>query len=161
MRVRQEVQAVSRQAGVTATPQASVRIRVAAGILQDSEGRVLLAERINDFNFKGLWEFPGGKIDPSEAPGACLCRELAEELGIAVTKLEYLASVEHDYPDRLVHIDFFLVTEWRDEVRPMEGQALRWVLPEDINTGEILPADIEVIEALQTRSVPRPRNRPL
>jgi 8-oxo-dGTP diphosphatase len=125
-----------------------VRIRVAAGILRDSEGRVLLAERINDLSFKGLWEFPGGKIDPSEAPEACLCRELAEELGIVVTELECLASIEHDYPDRLVHIDFFLVTEWRNEVRAMDGQALRWVRPEDINPREILPADIQVIEAL-------------
>ena len=130
-----------------------MRIQVAAGILRDNEGRVLLAERVNDLSFKGLWEFPGGKIDPSEAPEAGLCRELAEELGIAVTRLEHLASVEHDYPDRLVHIDFFLVTEWRDEVRAMDGQALRWVFPEDINPNEILPADIEVIEALQSRSL--------
>ena len=138
-----------------------MRIRVAAGILRDSEGRVLLAERVNDLTFKGLWEFPGGKINPSEAPEACLCRELAEELGIVVTKLERLASVEHDYPDRLVHIDFFLVTEWCGEVRAMDGQALRWLLPEDIDRREILPADIEVIEALQSRSLPQPRDRPL
>ena len=137
-----------------------MRIRVAAGILRDGEGRVLLAERINDISFRGLWEFPGGKIYPSEAPEAGLCRELTEELGIVVTKLERLASVEHDYPDRLVHIDFFLVTEWRDEVRAMDGQALRWVLPENINHDEILPADVEVIEAL-SRSLSQPRNRPL
>jgi 8-oxo-dGTP diphosphatase len=138
-----------------------MRIRVAAGILRDVEGRVLLAERINDISFRGLWEFPGGKIDPSEAPEAGLSRELTEELGIVVTKLERLASVEHDYPDRLVHIDFFLVTEWCDEVRAMDGQALRWVLPENINHDEILPADVEVIEALSRRSLAQPRNRPL
>ena len=130
-----------------------MRIRVAAGVLRDPEGRVLLAERLNDSSFKGLWEFPGGKIDPAEAPEAGLCRELAEELGIVVTELEPLASVEHDYPDRLVHIDFFLVTEWRGEVRPMDGQALRWVLPQDIKPSEILPADIEIIDELQTRSL--------
>jgi len=117
--------------------------------LRDSEGRVLLAERINDPNLRGLWEFPGGKIDASEASDTGLCRELAEELGIVVIELEHLASVEHDYPDRLVHIDFFLVTKWRDEVRAMDGQALRWVLPEDIDPSEILPADIEVIESLK------------
>src|SRR5690606_27597707 len=97
VRLRQEIQAVSRKAGVAATSKVPMRIQVAAGILRDNEGRVLLAERVNDLSFKGLWEFPGGKIDPSEAPEAGLCRELAEELGIAVTRLEHLASVEHDY----------------------------------------------------------------
>jgi 8-oxo-dGTP diphosphatase len=161
VRLRQEIQAVSRQARVAATSQAPVRIRVAAGILRDNEGRVLLAERINDNAFRGLWEFPGGKIDASEAPEAGLCRELAEELDIVVTKLEHLASVEHDYPDRLVHIDFFLVTEWCDEIRAMDGQALRWVRPENIDTREILPADIEIVEALTGRSLAQPRKRPL
>lgn len=152
LRLRQKIQAVPRKAGVTATSSASARIRVAAGILRDSEGRVLLAERINDLKFKGLWEFPGGKIDAFEAPEAGLCRELAEELGIVVTKLERLATVEHDYPDRHVHIDFFLVTQWRDEVRAMDGQALRWVRPEDIDPREILPADIGIIETLRSCS---------
>jgi 8-oxo-dGTP diphosphatase len=159
VRLRQKIQAVSRTTCVAAN--SSVRIQVAAGILWDNKGRVLLAERVNELHFKGLWEFPGGKIDPSEAPEAALSRELEEELGIVVTKLEHLASVEHDYPDRLVHIDFFLVTEWRDEVRAMDGQALRWVFPVDINPDEILPADIEVIETLQSRSLPQPRNRRL
>lgn len=154
VRVRQKIQAVSRKAVVADTSPAGARIpgkriQVVAGILRDSEGRVLLAERLNDSTFKGLWEFPGGKIDAPEAPESGLRRELAEELGIVVAKFERLASVEHDYPDRLVHIDFFLVTEWRDEIRPMDGQALRWVLPSDIDTREILPADVGVIDALR------------
>jgi 8-oxo-dGTP diphosphatase len=125
-------------------------VQVVAGVLRDRDGRVLLAERINDRHFKGLWEFPGGKIDAAEAPEPGLCRELAEELGIVATKFAWLASVDHDYADRLVHIDFFLVTEWRGEVRAMDGQALRWVLPSAIDSHELLPADIDVIDALRS-----------
>ena len=155
MRVRQKIQAVSRKAVVADTSAAGARIpgkriRVVAGILRDGEGRVLLAEHLNDSTFKGLWEFPGGKIDAPEALESGLCRELAEELGIVVTKFERLASVEHDYPDRLVHIDFFLVTEWRGEIRPMDGQALRWLSPAQIIKDELMPANAPLVDVLQS-----------
>ena len=125
-----------------------MRIQVVAGILRGRDGRVLLGERQNDRNFNGLWEFPGGKIDPDELPGTALVRELKEELGITATAFELLQSVDHDYADRLVHIDFFLVTEWDAEVRPLDGQALKWVLPRELRKEEILPADWPVIDLL-------------
>jgi 8-oxo-dGTP diphosphatase len=127
-----------------------MRIDVVAGILRDRDARVLLAERKNDKLFSGLWEFPGGKRHASETPEGALVRELAEELGIEVTKSERLASVDHDYVDRLVHLDFFLVTEWCGEVQPMDGQALRWLLPDDIDIQEILPADAGIIKMLRS-----------
>jgi 8-oxo-dGTP diphosphatase len=127
-----------------------MRIRVVAGILLDGDGRVLLAERQNDQPFKGLWEFPGGKADAAETPEQGLCRELAEELGIAITRFERLVSVDYDYTDRLVHIDFFLVTEWRGDVRAMDGQALRWILPEEIDERDVLPADVGVVNVLRS-----------
>jgi 8-oxo-dGTP diphosphatase len=130
-----------------------VRIQVVAGILRDGAGRVLLAERQNDHPFKGLWEFPGGKSDASETPENALQRELAEELGIEVARFEPLVSVDHDYADRLVHIDFFLVTAWRGDVRAMDGQGLRWVLPAEIDKRDVLAADVDVVDAL--RSLPR------
>ena len=122
-----------------------------AGILRDGHGRVLLAERKNDRPFSGLWEFPGGKSDADESPEVALCRELAEELGVAITAFEPLVSVDHDYTDRLVHIDFFLVTEWRADIRAMYGQALRWVLPQEIDEAEILPADVSVVDLLRSK----------
>jgi 8-oxo-dGTP diphosphatase len=127
-----------------------MRISVVAGVLRDDVGRVLLAERKNDLSFIGLWEFPGGKRNESETPEHALCRELAEELGVETRKFERLASVDHDYADRLVHIDFFLVTVWYGEVTAMGGQALRWISPEDIDVEEILPADIVVLEVLRS-----------
>ncbi|MEX2124534.1 MAG: 8-oxo-dGTP diphosphatase MutT [Woeseia sp.] len=129
-----------------------MRIEVAAAILRDRDGRVLLAERQNDPQFNGLWEFPGGKTEPSETPEMALRRELAEELGIEITTFERFVSLDHDYrlgsADRLVRIDFFLVTEWRSQVRAMNGQALRWVLPAEIKKNEMMPANIAVVDAL-------------
>jgi 8-oxo-dGTP diphosphatase len=127
-----------------------MRIRVVAGILRNVDGRVLLAERQNDRPFKGLWEFPGGKADAAETPEQALSRELAEELGIAITRFERLASVDHDYPDRLVHVDFFLVTEWRGDVRAMDGQEFRWILPAEIDKRDVLPADVDVVDLLRS-----------
>jgi 8-oxo-dGTP diphosphatase len=127
-----------------------MRILVVAGILRELDGRVLLAERKNDQPFNGLWEFPGGKTHVAEAPEQALRRELAEELDIDITQFELLVSVDHDYADRLVHIDFFLVTEWRGDIRAMDGQALRWVLPEQIDKGKVLPADVDVVDILRS-----------
>jgi 8-oxo-dGTP diphosphatase len=127
-----------------------MRIQVVAGILRGSDGRVLLAERKNDRPFKGLWEFPGGKADAAETPEQALGRELAEELGIETTQFQWLVSVDHDYADRLVHIDFFLVTEWRGEVRAMDGQGLKWLLPAEIDKADVLPADVDVVDVLRS-----------
>lgn len=124
------------------------RIHVAAGILKDRSGRVLLAERRDDRLYASYWEFPGGKIQPGETPEAALCRELTEELGIEVAAFEHFHTLEHDYPDRLVRLDFFLVTEWRHPVRPLDGQKLLWTAPADIDGERILPADLPVIDAL-------------
>ena len=127
-----------------------MRIQVVAGILRERDGRVLLAERKNDQPFKGLWEFPGGKTHAAETPEQALRRELAEELDVDITQFELLVSVDHDYADRLVHIDFVLATEWRGDIRAMDGQALRWVLPEQIDKGKVLPADVDVVDILRS-----------
>lgn len=127
-----------------------MRIQVVAGILRQLDGRVLLAERKKDQPFKGLWEFPGGKTHAAETPGQALRRELTEELDVDVARFEWLVSVDHDYADRLVHLDFFLVTEWRGDIRAMDGQALRWILPAEIQESEILPADVAVVDVLKS-----------
>lgn len=126
-----------------------MRIHVAAGILRDREGRVLLAEHMHDRQFAGLWEFPGGKIDAGESREAALTRELAEELGIESSRFEYFMSLEHDYADRHVFIEFFLVTAWRHRVRGVLGQGLRWVATDALRTEELLPANVAVVDALR------------
>mgnify|MGYP001818223341 CR=1 FL=1 len=122
---------------------------VAAGILCDSIGRVLITERLGDGPFHGLWEFPGGKIAPGESAYDALSRELTEELGIEVTACSSFMNLRHEYEDRLVTIEFFLVSEWKREPAGREGQALRWVQRERLDAGELLPADVPVVAALQ------------
>ncbi|MDJ0709355.1 MAG: 8-oxo-dGTP diphosphatase MutT [Woeseiaceae bacterium] len=122
---------------------------VAAGILCDPEGRVLIAERLGDGPFHGLWEFPGGKIGADETALEALLRELAEELGIEVTSCASFMNLRHEYDDRIVTIEFFIVSDWKSEPVGREGQALRWVPRERLDADELLPADVPIIEALQ------------
>ncbi|MDH3757164.1 MAG: 8-oxo-dGTP diphosphatase MutT [Gammaproteobacteria bacterium] len=125
------------------------RFRVAAGILHDSNGRVLIAERVGGGPFQGMWEFPGGKIGDGESPEQALERELSEELGIELGAIKRFMHIEHDYADRSVAIDFFLVLSWVNEPRGIEGQQLRWVETQLLAEHNLLPADVPVIEALQ------------
>ena len=122
---------------------------VAAGILRDAEGRILITERLCDGPFNGLWEFPGGKISDEESSSEALRRELAEELGIEVTASQPYLNLHHEYPDRTVDLEFFLVTEWNGEPKGLESQGLRWLLPSEIDPAALLPADAPVVQALR------------
>ena len=122
---------------------------VAAGILCDAAGRILIAERLGGGVFNGLWEFPGGKIGADETSLEALSRELAEELGIEVTACASFMNLRHEYHDRIVTIEFFIVSEWNSDPVGREGQALRWVPRESLDAEELLPADVPVVEALQ------------
>jgi len=127
-------------------------LHVAAGILRDSSGRILITERLCDGPFDGLWEFPGGKIADGETSIQALVRELAEELGIGVATSQPFMELHHEYPDRIVDIEFFVVTSWSGTPAGLEGQGLRWVLPADLNPDILLPADVPVLEALHRTS---------
>jgi 8-oxo-dGTP diphosphatase len=126
-------------------------VDVAAGILCDPKGRILIAERLGGGPFHGMWEFPGGKIAPGETSPQALSRELAEELGIEVTECSSFMSLRHEYDDRIVSIEFFIVSEWNSDPVGREGQELRWVPTELLDADELLPADMPVVTALQRR----------
>ncbi len=125
------------------------RIRVVAGILRDNDGRVLIAERLGDHAFAGLWEFPGGKIKDGEEPLSALKRELGEELGISILEQTLLMRLDHNYADRSVSIDFYLINEWSNTPEGRDGQALRWASPAALEEDCLLPADGPVIRALR------------
>ena len=110
---------------------------------------MLIAERLGDGPFHGMWEFPGGKIGADESSVDALSRELAEELGIEITRCATFMRLRHEYDDRVVTIEFFIVSDWNCEPVGREGQALRWVPREQLEAGELLPADVPVIEALR------------
>ena len=129
------------------------RLNVVAGILCDARGRILITERVDDGPFHGLWEFPGGKISAGETPEAALARELREEIGVEARISRHFMSLEHDYPDRHVAIDFYLVSGWRFEPAGLEGQALRWVTITELDSEALLPADKPVVAALKNQQI--------
>ncbi len=144
LRFREEIQAVPRCSELTET-----KINVAAGILLDAEGRLLITDRSRASTMREFWEFPGGKLANGESAEDALCRELAEELGIEIMLSEHFRSIEHDYPGMRVAIDFFLVRRWQGTPSGIEGQALRWLRPAEFAPGLLLPADAPVLELLQ------------
>lgn len=123
-------------------------VPVAAGVLVDPAGRVLIAQRPAGGHVGGFWEFPGGKIRAGESPRAALCRELAEELGIEVGSAEPLTTYQYAYPDRRVELHVFRVRSFTGEPRGLEGQPLRWVPAGDLDSANLLEADRPVVEAL-------------
>lgn len=125
---------------------------VAAGILRDAAGRVLIAERLCDGPFEGLWEFPGGKISKGESATDALRRELTEELGIVATAMHPFTDLRHEYPDRTVELAFFFVDEWQGKPSGLEGQQIRWVTIPELDSTALLPADKPIVDLLQRRA---------
>ena len=125
------------------------KIDVAAGILIDADGRLLITGRSRAKTMREMWEFPGGKLGRGESSEDALRRECTEELGIEIRSCDHFASLEHDYPEIRVAIDFFLVRNWQGTPRGLEGQALQWLRPADISPGLLLPADAPVLELLK------------
>jgi 8-oxo-dGTP diphosphatase len=124
-------------------------VHVAAGALIDGAGRVLITKRADRLHQGGLWEFPGGKLEPGETPEQALARELAEELGVQVVSARPLIRVQHDYGDRHVLLDVYRVVAFRGEPRGLEGQPLDWVLPQEMDPARFPAADRPVIDALR------------
>ncbi|CAN0424857.1 unnamed protein product [Phaeothamnion confervicola] len=124
---------------------------VAAAALTDADRRVLIAQRPAGKSMAGLWEFPGGKVDPGETPEAALVRELREELGIEVC-LECLAPyvfASHAYEKFHLLMPLFLCAKWEGEITPREGQEIAWVRASRLNTYPMPPADLPLIPHLR------------
>ena len=124
---------------------------VSAVALIDPEGRVLLAQRPPGKSLAGLWEFPGGKVDPGEIPEAALIRELQEELGIDTwaSCLAPLTFASHTYPDFHLLMPLFACRRWNGVPTPREGQTLAWVRPDRLKDYPMPPADIPLIPILR------------
>ena len=125
------------------------RTRVVAGILRNADRQVLITDRSQARSMQDCWEFPGGKVECGESTSAALDRELTEELGIDRLEYEHFRTIEHDYPDLFVTIDFFIVSAWHGTPSGIEGQLLRWVDQDKLDAGLLLPADAPIIAALR------------
>jgi len=126
-------------------------VLVSAVALIDIDGRVLLAQRPEGKSLAGLWEFPGGKVEPGESPEAALIRELHEELGIDTREscLAPLTFASHSYPDFHLLMPLFACRRWEGVVQPREGQALKWVRAQNLRDYPMPPADEPLIPILR------------
>ena len=127
----------------------NVPIEVAVGILEDAQGRVLIAQRPIGKAYAGYWEFPGGKIESGETVERALARELHEELGVQVQVCEPLLTLVHRYPEYTVRLQIRRVRGFSGEARSREQQALSWVNPDELNQWRLLPADGPVVQAIR------------
>jgi 8-oxo-dGTP diphosphatase len=124
------------------------RIAVVAAVLQQSDGRFLLAQRPQGKVYAGYWEFPGGKVEPGESPLQALQRELHEELGIEVIEAYPWLIREFDYEHADVRLHFFRVRRWHGELHGREAQAFAWQRIDAIDVSPLLPANGPILNAL-------------
>jgi 8-oxo-dGTP diphosphatase len=125
-------------------------VLVVACALIDSDGRILIARRPPGKTLAGLWEFPGGKVEPDESPEQSLIRELKEELGIVVREacLAPLTFASHSYPAFHLLMPLYVCRRWEGIASPQEGQELAWVRPNRLRDYPMPPADEPLIPPL-------------
>ncbi len=123
-------------------------IDVAAAVMRDSNGRILLSQRMQGKHLSGTWEFPGGKCEAGESAHESLARELNEELGIDIKASSPLLSLTHDYPEKTIRLLIRAVDDWQGEPRGREGQPLLWSTLADMQHLAMPAADRPIVKAL-------------
>ena len=137
----------------TEASQAEIAVRsdtlhIAVAVIQSPDQKILLSQRREGTDGAGLWEYPGGKCEPGEAVEQSLARELQEELGITPRRARPLIRIRHQYPDRHVLLDTWLVDDWSGVPKGLEGQALAWVDKGSLLQWDLLPANGPITEAI-------------
>ncbi len=124
------------------------QIEVAAAVIF-RDGKLLITQRHADAHLGGMWEFPGGKREPDETFEQCVVRELHEELGIEAEAGELLASITHDYPEKSVHLKFFICRLINGEPQPTGCSACKWVNKSALAQYTFPAADVRLLEKLR------------
>jgi len=124
-----------------------VTVDVVAAIIRDNQ-KILITQRFDNVHLPGLWEFPGGKVEPDESLTAALEREIREELGVTILVGDEFFSVVHDYTPKSVRLHFFNCSIIDGEPHPLEVADMRWVRPEELGQFEFPPADADLIAIL-------------
>jgi 8-oxo-dGTP diphosphatase len=125
-------------------------VTLVAAALLERDGRMLLARRPAGVHLAGLWEFPGGKVEPGEAPEACLRRELEEELGVAASNLRPFTFAHWRYPEREVLILLYACA-LEGVPRPLHASELGWFTPAEARQLPMPPADLPLLDAIAER----------
>jgi len=126
-------------------------VRVVAGVVMDA-GQVMIARRQARLRMGGLWEFPGGKVEPGESDEEALVRELQEELNVVVTVHEYLGESVHDDGRGPLTLVAFRCTIESGEVILNDHDAIRYVHPDEFDQYEFAPADVPLLAAVSERA---------
>lgn len=126
------------------------RIVVAAAVIE-RDGRILLTKRLPKGHLPGLWEFPGGKLEPGESPTATVVRECREECGIEIEPVDIFEVTSHAYPERDVLLLFYACRWVSGEVQHIEVADHVWCLPSEIARYELPPADVPVVQKILAR----------
>ena len=131
-------------------------IPVVAAVIEDGAGRVLVAQRPAHKHLALKWEFPGGKIEPGEAPEAALTRELREELGIEIEILRALPASTHDYGSVTIALSPFVcrIAPGSAAPHPHEHIALHWVAPAELTKVDLAPADRPIVASYRATLAP-------
>lgn len=124
-------------------------IEVAVGVLLSEDSKVLTSWRQAHQHQGGLWEFPGGKREPEETMLQALKREIHEEIGVEVLEAEPFVRIDHDYGDKQVSLDVWMVSQFNGEPSGREGQELRWQVVKELQPEQFPAANVAIITALQ------------
>lgn len=129
------------------------QIRVAAAVICDSmeAKKKILATARGYGEFKGQWEFPGGKIEAGETPKQALAREIMEELAVEIEIGDHIYTVEYDYPNFHLTMECFWAQIKSGKPVLKEAEAARWLAKENLNSVPWLPADVELIQMVKSR----------
>ncbi len=126
------------------------QIWIAAGIILDSDKkRIFITRRADKAHQGGFWEFAGGKVEAGETAEQAVIRELHEEVGIEATKVEPFIALAHDYPDKSLKFDFFLIHQFNGEAFGKEGQPGEWVAINQLADYAFPEANTPVLEKIQ------------
>lgn len=129
-------------------------IEVVAGVIVDESpdgSKKFLATQRGYGDFKGGWEFPGGKTEPGETPEQALARELKEELTIDVEVGDFITIVEHDYPGRHITMHCYFCRVIGGALTLLEHESARWLTKQELRSVDWLPADVTVVDAIEAR----------
>ena len=126
-------------------------LEVTAAIIRQN-GKVLICQRTAEKNCGLLWEFPGGKIEAGETGEQCIVRECQEELGVTLSVERELKDITYEYPDRIVHLHFYICNIVNGDPEKKEHNALEWIGPDEIDQYKFCPADKAMISELKENS---------